>query len=73
MHNLFLGLAEHYFKRLFIEKGILSQVDITTIQQQVDKVLVSPDIGRIPLKIASLFYSFTAEQYKNWVIYYSII
>ena len=34
---------------------------------------VPSDIGRIPYKIEHAFYSFTADQYKNWVVHYSII
>ena len=33
----------------------------------------SPGIGRIPHKIFSEFSSFTADQWKNWVLYYSLI
>lgn len=33
---------------------------------------VPSDIGRIPRKIASSFGGFTAEQWKNWVIVYSM-
>ena len=34
---------------------------------------VPSDIGRIPHKIEQAFYSFTTDQYKNWVLHYSII
>ena len=34
---------------------------------------VPSDIGRIPQKIASSFYHFTADQYKNWTVHYSVI
>ena len=35
---------------------------------------VSPsDIGRIPHKIRSGFSSFTADQWKNWVMYFSLL
>jgi len=32
-----------------------------------------PDIGRIPHTISYAFSSFTADQYKNWIIYFSLI
>ena len=36
--------------------------------------MVAPmDIGRIPYKIHSGFASFTADQWKNWVNYYSLL
>ena len=38
-----------------------------------DRFLAPPNIGRIPTKIQSGFSSFIAEQFKNWVIHYSII
>ena len=43
------------------------------IQQRVDSVTVPPDIGRIPHKIRTGFSSFTADQWKNWVLYFSLI
>ena len=42
------------------------------IQTRVDSIRVPSGIGRIPRKIASSFSSFTAEQWKNWVIVYSM-
>ena len=32
-----------------------------------------PDIGHIPYKIQSGFSSFTADQFKNWVLYFSLL
>ena len=34
---------------------------------------VPSDIGRIHYKIEHAFHSFTADQYKTWVVHYSII
>lgn len=73
MHNLFWGVAKHFFKRVFIEKGILSEANLKTIQGRIDAMSVPSDIGRIPHKIESSFYHFTADQYKNWVVHHSII
>ena len=36
-------------------------------------MVVPSDIGRIPHKIMSSFYNLTADQYKNWVVHYSVI
>ena len=36
-------------------------------------MVVPPDIGRIPNKIKSGFSKFTADQLKNWIVYFSII
>ena len=40
------------------------------LQECVDRIIVHSDIGHIPHK---MFASFTADQSKNWVIYYSLI
>lgn len=45
----------------------------STIQKRIDRFTVPSDIGRIPYKIASGFSSFTADQFKNWVVYYSLV
>ena len=42
------------------------------VQTRVDSMRIPSDIGRIPRKIASSFGGFTAEQWKNWVIVYSM-
>ena len=42
------------------------------IQTRVDSIRAPSDIGRTPRKIASSFGGFTAEQWKNWVIVYSM-
>ena len=73
MHCLFLGLAKRFFIKGFIGADILSKADLSTIQRRIDAVSVPSDIGRIPYKIEHAFYSFTADQYKNWVLHYSII
>ena len=73
MHNLFLGLAKHFVKKIFLKNAILSESDLKIIQNRINKVMVPSDIGRIPHKIESSFNSFTADQYKNWVNHYSIM
>ena len=73
MHCLFLGMAKHFFKKILIQNGILSEAHLNTIQKRINAMSVPSDIGRIPHKIESAFYSFTADQYKNWVLHYSVI
>ena len=73
MHNLFLGTAKHVLKNIWLDCGIICFNDLAVIQGRIDSCVVPPDIGRIPHKIQSGFSSFTADQYKNWVIYFSII
>lgn len=43
------------------------------VQERVNSALVPSGIGRIPHKIHSGFASFTADQWKNWVNYFSLI
>lgn len=72
MHNLFLGTAKRVFKKIWIPKGILKDRELKEIQARVDSVIVPSTIGRIPKKIASAFGGFTAEQWMNWTIVYSL-
>ena len=68
MHNLLLGTAKHIievWKRL----SILNSKCFADIQQKVDSSIAPPDIGRLPSKITSRF---TADQWKNWTIFFSL-
>ena len=73
MHNLYLGSAKHVLKAIWIEKNILRYADFEIVQKCIDRFCVPSDIGRIPHKIVSGFSSFTADQFKNWVVYFSLI
>ena len=73
MHNLFLGSAKHYMKGIFINRGILSDENFKYFQTCINSFHVPADIGRIPHKISKSFASFTADQWKNWTIYFSMI
>lgn len=73
MHNLFLGTAKHFIKSIWLDQSVLSYDKFDLIQSRINKVVVPSDIGRIPYKIASGFSSFTADQFKNWVVYYSLL
>lgn len=73
MHNLFLGTAKHILKAVWIEKGIISDDSFDLIQSRVNSALTASGIGRIPYKITSGFASFTADQWKNWVNYFSLL
>ena len=72
MHNLFLGSAKYFMKSLILGRGSISESDIQVIQKRMDNFTVPADIGRIPHKIATGFSSFTADQWKNWVLYFSM-
>ena len=71
MHNLFLGTSKHMIK-LWTNMKLLSSTDFEGIQKIVDNMKVPLDIGRTPRKIETKYAGFTADQYKNWTIYYSI-
>ena len=73
MHCLFLGLAKHFVKKVLIGKSLLSQAEFDVIQSRASSLSVPSDIGRIPPKIQHNFYGFTADQFKNWVLHYSVI
>ena len=73
MHNLFLGSAKHFMKSILLGKDVVSHSEFGIIQQRVDSIVTPCDIGRIPNKIRSGFSSFTADQWKNWVIYFSLL
>ena len=72
MHNLLLGTAKRALS-IWKTKNIVNLEALTGIQNCVDKFVVPSDIGRIPSKIASGFSGFTANQWKHWVIIYSLI
>ena len=71
MHGLFLGTAK---KMLEIWQSLesLKKSHFQRIQEIVDAMKVPSDVGRIPRKISSGFSGFTADQFKNWVLIYSI-
>ena len=39
----------------------------------MDRFTVPSDIGHIPHKIFFVFASFTADQFKNWIVHFSVI
>ena len=71
MHCLFLGLAKHTIQT-WKEKGVLSHNKFKLLQEKVDSIIPPSKIGRIPRKVESGFASFTADEWKNWIVLYSI-
>ena len=71
MHNLLLGTAK-YITETWKSNGILTSNHFDIIQKKVDSFVTPTDIGRVPFKISSGFSSFIAEQWKNWIIYFSL-
>ena len=56
-----------------MELRLITDKHFTLIQNRVDRIVSPPDFGRIPNKIRSGFASFTADQYKNWTLYFSLL
>lgn len=71
MHNLLLGTAK-YTMSVWKEESYFSSVDYQTMQENVDKIRVPKYLGRIPHKVESQLSSLTADQWKNWVLVYSM-
>ena len=70
MHNL-LGTANHMVE-VWKSMKILTEKNFEDIQKRVDSFTTLNDIGRIPLKISSHFYGFTAEQWRSWTTLFSL-
>lgn len=73
MHNLFLGTAKYFFKNILLSLDYITVSQLDTIQSRVNSFTVPSGIGRIPMKISSGFSQFTADQWKNWVLYFSVV
>ena len=71
MHCIFLGISK-YTVKLWKESNILKERDFEMLQDKVDSMNVPPNIGRIPRKVKSGFASFTADEWKHWILIYSL-
>ena len=71
MHNLFLGTAKHMIHDVYIKQGHLDKHAIDVIHDRIEKVILPPNLRRIPTQIDSRA-TFTAEQWKNWTLYFSV-
>ena len=72
MHNLFLGTAKRVTQTFWLEKQILSTSDLQTKHKRLSNIAVPSDLGRLPQHIESGS-TFTAQQWKNWVLYFSLM
>lgn len=72
MHNLFLGTAKRIMSG-WMDLKLLDKGKCAQIQTIVDNFDVPSDVGRIPHKIGSGFASFTADQWKNWTLVFSMV
>ena len=71
MHNILLGTAKHMLS-LWKSCDFITDFQLQNIQEKVDSFITPSDIGRIPGKIASNYSGFTAEQWRNWTLIYSL-
>ena len=71
MHNLFLGTAKYVFK-LWDKQGIIGKKQMKELEKHIEEMDVPTDVGRLPKKISSNYGSYTAEQWKNWTLIYSM-
>jgi len=75
MHNLFLGTAHRILDRAWLnsEPPRITRSQIQEIQKTIDATPLPSDMGRIPLKVASGFSSFTSDQWRTWTLVYSTL
>ena len=70
MHNIYLGTAKHV-KKVWVEKNCITKTHFKEIERIVSKISTPRSVGRLPIKIASGFSGFTADQWKNWITVFS--
>ena len=71
MHNLFLGTAKSMFK-LWMAEGLLEKGDIKKVEERIRDFDVRTGLGRLPHKISANYGCYTASQWKNWTLIYSL-
>ena len=71
MHNLFLGTAKRVFSK-WVENYIITKAGLETIQSKIDEMSSLSDIGRLPGNIKSNYGGYTAAQWKNFVLLFSM-
>ena len=70
MHNLFSGTAKHTFA-VWVQLGILNDEKLKDIDRLMKNMIIPSEVGRI-VKSMSLFKSMKADEWKNWVVHYSL-
>src|SRR5579859_5503375 len=74
MHCLFLGIAHWIIKKLWIEGNKISNRDLEKMEKRAKTIQIPVDLGRVPNKIAigEGFSGFTADQWKTFILTYTI-
>ena len=75
MHNLFEGTAKRMLKKVWLSEShlVLKSQDTSKIHSIVQAFKTPVSVGRLPLKIISGYSSFTADQWKNWTRWFSLL
>jgi len=73
MHNLFLGTAKRILHNQWLRESLISNSDLDKVQERICSCIVPINVGRMPRKISSHFYSLTADEWKNWTLLYSML
>ena len=71
MHNLFLGTAKHFARKLWIGRSMLDARALSKIDKRLKNLTAPTGLGRLPVSI-NVGCFLTAEQWKNWTIYFSM-
>ena len=66
------GVCPKKVMKTWTKVGILNKVVFAKLQDKVDKAICPSDVGKLPSKIASAFDGFTADEFKNWTLMFSI-
>lgn len=66
------SLAAVFPSNIWLGNDLLSRAQTLAYQNTVDACIVPSSTRCIPHKIASNFSSFTADQWKNWVLMFSL-
>lgn len=72
MHNLFEGTAHHFMKTI-LKSDLLTDDAMKIVEERALAIQPPSDVGRLPLKVASKFAGFKADQWRNWIIIFSEI
>ena len=75
MHNIFLRTAQCILDRAWLncDPPKITKMQLGELQSKIDAVPLPADMGRIPLKVASRFTLFMADQWKMWTLIYSTL
>ena len=70
IHNLFLGTSKYVFK-LWAE-NVLSKGQLKELSKTIEELNTATSIERIPRKIETNYGNYTAEEWRNWTLTFSM-